>query len=57
MASHRKGHLQHPAGNGKLEILDENNFRALLRVKMMGSQWVLKLKGEMVDISPPNPFP
>ena len=43
-------------GMESMEILDENNFRALLRVKMMGSEWVLKLKGEMVDISPPESF-
>ena len=43
-------------GMESMEILDENNFRALLRVKMMGSEWVLKLKGEMVDISPPEFF-
>jgi carbon monoxide dehydrogenase subunit G len=43
-------------GMERMEILDENNFRALLRVKMMGSEWVLKLKGEMVDISPPESF-
>jgi carbon monoxide dehydrogenase subunit G len=43
-------------GMESMEILDENNFRSLLRVKMMGFQWVLKLKGEMVDISPPESF-
>ena len=43
-------------GMESMEILDENNFRALLRVKMMGFEWVLKLKGEMVDISPPESF-
>ncbi len=43
-------------GMESMEILDENNFRALLRVKMMGSEWVLKLKGEMVDNSPPESF-
>jgi carbon monoxide dehydrogenase subunit G len=43
-------------GMEKMEILDENNFRALLRVKMMGAEWVLKLKGEMVEISPPESF-
>lgn len=43
-------------GMESMEILDENNFRALLRVKMMGAEWVLKLKGEMVDISPPESF-
>jgi carbon monoxide dehydrogenase subunit G len=43
-------------GMENMEILDENNFRAILRVKMMGSKWPLKLKGEMVDISPPDSF-
>ena len=43
-------------GMESMEILDENNFRALLRVKMMGSEWVLKLNGEVVDISPPESF-
>ena len=43
-------------GMENMEILDENNFRALLRVKMMGSEWALKLKREMVDISPPESF-
>jgi carbon monoxide dehydrogenase subunit G len=43
-------------GMESMEILDENNFRALLRVKMMGVEWVLKLKGEMVGISPPESF-
>jgi carbon monoxide dehydrogenase subunit G len=43
-------------GMESMEILDENNFRAILRVKMMGVEWPLKLKGEMVDISPPESF-
>lgn len=43
-------------GMENTEILDENNFRALLRVKMMGVEWALKLKGEMVGISPPESF-
>ncbi len=43
-------------GMESMEILDENNFRARLRVKMMGFEWVLKLKGEMADISPPESF-
>jgi len=43
-------------GMENMEILDENNFRALLRVKKMGAEWVLKLKGEMVGISPPESF-
>jgi carbon monoxide dehydrogenase subunit G len=43
-------------GMEKMEILDENNFRAVLRVRMMGAAWPLKLKGEMTDISPPESF-
>ncbi len=43
-------------GMESMEILDENNFRSLLRVKIMGFEWVLKLRGEMVDISPPETF-
>ena len=43
-------------GMESMEILDENNFRSLLRVKMMGIDWALKLRGEMVDISPPEFF-
>jgi len=43
-------------GMESMEILDENNFRSLLRVKMMGIDWALKLRGEMVDISPPESF-
>ncbi len=41
-------------GMENMEILDENNFRAILRVKMMGAEWPLKLKGEMVEVSPPE---
>ncbi len=43
-------------GMENMEILDENNFRAILRVKMIGAEWPLKLRGEMVDISPPESF-
>jgi carbon monoxide dehydrogenase subunit G len=43
-------------GMENMEILDENNFRAILRVRMMGFEWPLKLRGEMTDISPPESF-
>ncbi|HYB21743.1 MAG TPA: hypothetical protein VEH09_12480 [Thermodesulfobacteriota bacterium] len=43
-------------GMENLEILDENNFRAILRVKTLGILLSLKLKGEMTDISPPDFF-
>lgn len=39
-----------------VEILDENNFRAILRMKVLGLPVNMKLKGEMVDISPPDSF-
>ncbi len=43
-------------GMEKMEILDENNFRALLITRVMGVQLTLKLKGEMVDVEPPDSF-
>jgi carbon monoxide dehydrogenase subunit G len=43
-------------GMENLEILDENNFRAILRMKVLGIPLSLKLKGEMTDISPPESF-
>ena len=39
-----------------VEILDENNFRALLRMKIPGLGLNMKLRGEMVDMSPPESF-
>jgi carbon monoxide dehydrogenase subunit G len=43
-------------GMENLEILDENNFRAILRMKASGIPLSLKLRGEMTDISPPESF-
>ena len=43
-------------GMENVEILDENNFRAILRMKVLGLPVNMKLKGEMVDISPPDSF-
>jgi len=43
-------------GMENLEILDENNFRSILRMKVLGIPLSLKLKGEMTDISPPDSF-
>ncbi len=43
-------------GMENLEILDENNFRAVLRMKVLGIPLSLKLRGEMTDISPPESF-
>lgn len=39
-----------------MEILDENNFRALLRMKVLWVPLSIKLKGKMVDMSPPETF-
>lgn len=44
------------AGMENVEILDENNFRALLRVKIAPIGLSLALRGEMVDMLPPNSF-
>jgi len=43
-------------GMEQVEILDENNFRALLRMKVLWVQLSAKLKGEMVDMAPPENF-
>jgi len=43
-------------GLENVEILDENNFRAILRMKVLGVRWSMKLKGEMVDVLPPESF-
>jgi carbon monoxide dehydrogenase subunit G len=43
-------------GMERMEILDENNFRSLLITRVMGAQVTLKLKGEMVDVEPPDSF-
>lgn len=43
-------------GMEQVEILDENRFRALLRMKVLGVALNMKLEGEMVDISPPEHF-
>ncbi len=43
-------------GMERMEILDENNFRALLITRVMGVHITLKLKGEMVDVEPPDSF-
>jgi carbon monoxide dehydrogenase subunit G len=43
-------------GLENVEILDENSFRAILRMKVLGVRWGMKLKGEMVDVSPPESF-
>jgi len=43
-------------GMENMEILDENNFRALLRMKTLGVPVTVKLKGEMMDVTPPDSF-
>lgn len=42
------------SGLEKMEIIDENNFRAELKAKAFGLPLVFSLRGEMIDISPPN---
>lgn len=37
-----------------IEILDENNFRAILKTKLLGAELILKMKGEVIDIIPPQ---
>lgn len=37
-----------------IEILDENNFRAILKTKLLGAELILKVKGEVIDIVPPE---
>lgn len=43
-------------GMEKVEILDDSNFRALLRMKVSLAELSIKLRGEMVDMSPPDSF-
>ena len=41
-------------GMEQVEILDDTSFRALLRVKVLLSELTMRLKGEIVDMVPPN---
>ena len=41
-------------GLEKMEIIDENNFRAELKAKVFGLPLTWYLRGEMTDISPPQ---
>ena len=41
-------------GLEKMEIIDENNFRAELKAKAFGIPLTWYLRGEMIDISPPQ---
>lgn len=41
-------------GMEEVEILDERNFRAFLRVKVSLLELTMRLKGEIVDMVPPD---
>jgi carbon monoxide dehydrogenase subunit G len=41
-------------GMEQMDILDENNFRAMLRVKVSFLEFKMKLKGEILDMAPPE---
>ena len=41
-------------GLERIEIIDENNFRAVLRVKLGFIGLIAHLRGEMTEISPPR---
>ncbi len=43
-------------GLERMEILDESNFRGVLRIQILGVQITLKLKGRMLDMQPPDSF-
>ena len=42
------------SGLEKMEIIDENNFRAELKAKAFGLPLVFSLRGELIDIFPPS---
>ncbi len=43
-------------GLERMEILDESNFRGVLRIWILGVQITLKLEGRMLDVQPPDSF-
>ena len=43
-------------GLENVEILDENSFRGILRLKLLGVQMSNRIKGEIVDVLPPESF-
>ncbi len=43
-------------GLERMEILDESNFRGVLRIRILGLQITLKLEGRMLDVQPPDSF-
>jgi len=43
-------------GLENVEILDENSFRGVLRLKLLGVQMSNRVKGEITDVLPPESF-
>ena len=43
-------------GLENIEILDENSFRGVLRLKLLGVQMSNRVKGEIVDVLPTESF-
>ena len=43
-------------GLENIEILDENNFRGVLRLKLLGVRMSNRVKGEIMDVLPPESF-
>jgi carbon monoxide dehydrogenase subunit G len=43
-------------GMENIEILDENNFRALLKARVLGFKVPLQLTGKIVEMEPPDSF-
>ncbi|MFC2005903.1 hypothetical protein ACFLVG_02965 [Chloroflexota bacterium] len=41
-------------GLEKMEVMDENNFRAELKARTFGIPLIMRLRGETTDISPPE---
>ena len=43
-------------GLENIEILDENSFRGILRLKLLGVQMSNRVRGEITDVLPPESF-
>ena len=43
-------------GMENIDIVDENRFRAIMRMKVLFVEVKMNLQGEMVDMSPPDSF-
>jgi carbon monoxide dehydrogenase subunit G len=43
-------------GMENIEILDENNFRAILKAQVLGFLVPMKMTGEIVEMEPPDSF-